>query len=65
MARMMLLVGIASALFLLDPQAALRQFDRGLEWVGWKQPTGTVVKIAAPERPRAPTAPAPLTPPRR
>ncbi len=65
MARMMLLVGLASALFLYDPQAALRYVDRGLEWVGWKHTTGTVARLAAPERPREPAASGPLTPPRR
>ena len=65
MARMMLLVGLASALFLYDPQAALRYVDRGLEWVGWKQAADSAVKLVTPDRPSDPSASRPLTPPRR
>lgn len=52
MARLMLAVGLAAAVFLLDPQWASRQIDVGLEAIGWRRTTVSPIRLATPKHPR-------------
>ena len=56
MSKLMIVIAIAGAVFLYDPQSALRQIDSGLAMVGWKRPAVSSARLTAHDRAREPTA---------